>query len=322
MVVTENEGDGAAVPPALGLLAELGACEAWVLSTYSGCDIRCTYCIVSAQGRSVPRFDAAQTAARLRAELDEFPSPPGLFVGAFVDAYPSVEPHYRVTRAALEVLVERDLAFELITKGAGVLLDIDLFQSHRRGHVQISLCSLDEDAIREVDPGAPSAIERLAIIDRMVAVGVKVRLQISPWIPGMSDVEALVQRVDPSVSVQVTPLRLPRHLQTTPLGRRFRQVDVNDAYRREFERVGPRPNVLWSRPPALDGAPAHITDNLGSRDPSDWRPAEIAPRPGAFTPTMRRRARPLRLELLRQHPTADLSKSSEPLSCIEQSRPH
>jgi len=274
----------------------------WNLSTYSGCDIECIYCIVYAKGRSVPLYPADEVAARLRYELDDFADPPRLGVGGYSDAYPSVEPHYRVTRAALEVLVERNLEFQLVTKGAGVVLDTDLFQSHRCGHLQISLCSLDESAIAKIDPGAPTATERLAVVQHMVDAGVHVRVQVAPWIPGITDVDSLLARLDPTVGVQVTPLRLPPYLRHTPLGRAFTQAEVNDAYSREYERVGPRPNVLWSRPPPLDGAPVHINDNLGSNEPSDWTPAPASPRAGADAAAMRRRARSVRLDLLRQHP--------------------
>jgi Radical SAM superfamily len=294
-----------AVRSAPPLFAELGAIDGWALSTYSGCDIACTYCIVNAQGRSVPRYPAGEVAERLRCELDDFADPPRLCFGAYNDAYPSVEPHYRVTRAALEVLVERGLEFTVVTKGAGVVLDTDLFQSHRRGHLQISLCSLDERAIAEIDPGAPTANERLAVIQHMVDAGVRVLLQISPWIPGITDVDLLLAQRDPTVAVQITPLRLPSYLRNTPLGRAFSQAEVNDAFQREYERVGSRPNVLWSRPPALDGSPPHIDHNLGSHEPSDWTRAPASPRAGADPVAPRRRARGVRLDLLRRHPIRD-----------------
>ena len=288
--------------PAPHLVSEAAACESWNISTYSGCDIACTYCIVNAQGRSVPLYAADEVAARLRSELDDFADPPRLIVGAYGDGYPSVEPRYRVTRVALEVLVERDLEFQVVTKGAGVVLDTDLFQSHSRGHLNISLCSLDEGAIAEIDPGAPTASHRLAVIQHMVDAGVRVRVQIAPWIPGITDVDLLLARLDATVGVQITPLRVPPYLQSTPLGRAFTQTEINEAYQREYVRVGPRPNVRWARPPALDGAPPHLDHNLGSPKPSDWTPAPASPKAGVDAAVMRRRERGIRVELLRRHP--------------------
>jgi DNA repair photolyase len=281
----------------------MGPCDSWNLTTYSGCDIACTYCIVNAQGRSVPAYPADEVADRLRAELDDFATPPRLGVGAFTDAYPSVESEYRVTRAALEVFVERDLEFTLVTKGGAVVLDTDLFQAHPRAHLQISLCSVDEEAIAEIDPGAPSAAERLTIIRHMVRAGVKVHLQIAPWIPGITDVEQLLAAVPTRVvGVTITPLRLPAYLHHTAFGRALTQTEINDAFHREFERIGPRFNVRWSRPPGLDGTAPHINNNLGSEAPGDWTPAPESPRAGADASVMQRLAQGFRVDILRRHP--------------------
>ncbi len=64
------------VRPPPPLLAELAVIDGWILSTYSGCDIACTYCITTAQGRSVPLYLAGEIAERLRSELDDFADPP------------------------------------------------------------------------------------------------------------------------------------------------------------------------------------------------------------------------------------------------------
>ena len=90
------------------------------------------------------------------------------------------------------------------------------------------------------------------------------RLQVTPWIPGVIDVRALRERVDRDI-VQVTPLRLPSHLARA---------------KRALNPVGQMRNVRWSRPPPLDGSPPHIVDNLGQRTRSDWTPAPTAPDPG------------------------------------------
>jgi DNA repair photolyase len=179
----------------------------------------------------------------------------------------------------MEVLADRKLAFTTVTKGVTVVRDIDLFV-HHGVEIQISLCSVDEGALSRLEPGAPTAEARLAALHHLAANGVRVRLQATPWIPGVSDLGALLDRVDPSIEVTTTPLRLPSYL--TRAQRMFdcAQAEVNEAFRREYERVGPRPNLRWSKPPALDGAPPHISDQFGQRVMKDWTPAPPAPDPG------------------------------------------
>jgi hypothetical protein len=82
--------------------------DAWALDTYVACDIRCTYCITSAQGRSTPRVAPELAAERLGEELDAIGDNGRLGVGTSCDAYPGPECELGVTRRALEVLAATD----------------------------------------------------------------------------------------------------------------------------------------------------------------------------------------------------------------------
>jgi len=253
--------------------------DSWAVNTYAACDIRCTYCITSAQGRSVPRVPPGELAAQLRRELDQVGEIDRLTVGPYCDVYPGPEAELGITRRALEVLDERELSFRLITKGTTVVRDADLLT--RPGNlIQVSLTTLDDRAIARLEPGAPPAAARLDALHELASRGIAVCLQATPWIPGVTDIRALRERVDRDIVIRVTPLRLPSHLARATRALDLTQAEVNDAYRREYERVGPMRNVRWSRPPPLDGSPPHIVDNLGQRTRSDWTPAPTAPDPG------------------------------------------
>jgi hypothetical protein len=80
---------------------------------------------------------------------------------------------------------------------------------------------------------------------------VDVNVDASPWIPGVSRLEELLDRLPAGVGVQVTPLDL-RHLggRITLLGRALAQADVNASYAVERRRLGDRPGVLWKDAPA------------------------------------------------------------------------
>ena len=261
--------------------------DAWAINTYAACDIRCTYCITSAQGRSEPRVPPDELASQLRHELDQIGEVDRLVVGPYCDVYPSPEAQLGITRQALEVLDERELSFRLVTKGTTVVRDADLL-TRPDNLIQISLITLDDDAIAWLEPGAPSAAARLDALHELASRGVEVLVQATPWIPGITDVRALRRRVDRDIAIQVTPLRLPPHLARATRALDLTQDEVNDAYRREYERIGPLRRVRWSRPPPLDGSPPHIVDNLGASVVSDWTPALIAPVPGPRRSWMKR----------------------------------
>lgn len=254
--------------------------DAWALNTYTACDIRCSYCITRAQGVSTPRRHPERMAQEVRRELAAIDDIKRIVVGCYADAYPGPEAELGVTRAALEVLVEHDLDFRLVTKGTTVARDVDLFQ-HPKTLIQVSVTTADAATAERIEPGAASPEDRLAIAHDLAAQGVRVVVQVSPWIPGVTDVAALLDRISPWLRVQITPLRLPAHLTRARRAFPFSQAEVNEAYQREFERVGPRVRVHWSRPPRLDGAPPYIRDNIGQVSPTDWNPAAIAPDPGS-----------------------------------------
>jgi DNA repair photolyase len=197
------------VDRALPLVERHTVSDAWAVNTYVACDIRCTHCITSAQGRSTPRYPADAVARQLRQELD---------------------------------------------------------------------------AIEEVDRPDWSPVRqrqaRASGLHGLAARGVRVLVQATPWIPGITDVLALRKRIDGTIPIQVTPLRLPTHLSRATRSLGLTQTQVNDAYGREYERVGPLPKVRWSRPPPIDGTAPHIIDNIGRFTMSDWTPAPTAPDPG------------------------------------------
>lgn len=260
--------------------------DSWAVNTYAACDIRCTYCITSAQGRSTPRVPAGGVAQRLREELDAVGEIDRLVVGPYCDVYPGPERELGVTRRALDVLAARELGFNLVTKGTTVVRYADLFR-HPATSIQISLNTLEDGAIARLELGAPTTDERLGALHALADRGVRVVVQATPWIPGVTDVLALRKRVDPAIPLMVTPLRLPAHLDRATRALGLTQAEVNDAYHREYERIAPLPGVRWSRPPPLDGRPPHIRDNLGRQERSDWSPAPVAPDPGPRRPWMR-----------------------------------
>ena len=251
------------IPPLLG----------YGLQTYDHCDLRCVYCITGVQGVSTPRVPPGAVAERLRIELGEREPGTHIVVGALCDAYPRAEAELGVTREALEALVALGQPFRVITKGTTVERDLDLLGAHRRNKLVMSLCAVDDAVLRTVDPAAPAAAARIEVLHRARDAGIKVELSAAPWIPGVTDVEAIVAAVGPDVSVRVTPVRVEdEHVRDTPFGRRHDQREVNAAYVAEHQRVGTRQRLRWSPPPALDGSAPHLISLLG-RSELDGRTA-------------------------------------------------
>jgi DNA repair photolyase len=251
------------------LLKYMAPCETWALSTYKACEFRCVYCITGAQGTSAPQYPKAQVAVQLRRELGAIDAEASIGVGSLCDAYPSVELRYGVTRAAIEELIAQRRRFVIVTKGSAILRDRDLLASYSQASVTVSLCSVNEKALRRVDPKAPGAAERLEVIHTLAASGVRVILSAAPWIPGVSDAQALIACVDERIPIRFGVLNvLSPEVAATAYGRRFTQQAVNESFMREFQRTEPRRNVSWLRPVPADGSSRRdpLRDFLDNRE--------------------------------------------------------
>jgi DNA repair photolyase len=221
----------------------------WSVTPYDRCDFRCVYCCTSMQGVSEPTLAPDEIDAAVEAMLDQVPADDLLIFGAYSDAYPSVEGAEGLTRSILERVVELGRRFSIVTKGTAVLRDIDLLQrSPVEPLVQISICSTDEAALAVLDPGAPTGEERFAIIDELHAAGIRVELNALPYLPDVSDLEAMFARLPDGVAAVVAPLAFGDRPSLRLLGRTYRRDEVWARYLDDHRRLGHLEQTSWVQP--------------------------------------------------------------------------
>lgn len=233
----------------MGMFASIG-CGMWSLTPYDECDFRCLYCCTKVQGTSKPAVAPAEFLTQLRQHLDAAQWLDLVIVGAFCDAYSPAEERYGLTRQAIEELARRRRRFVICTKSTTVLRDLDLFREQRfRCQVYISICSLDEAMLRRLDPGAPSAEERLATLWTLHDAGIDARVNVLPWIPGITDTPALIARIPAEAEIVVGPLAVGVDRDSMSLlGKRYRREEINELYMAEYRRYGHIANTSWVRP--------------------------------------------------------------------------
>jgi DNA repair photolyase len=186
---------------------------------------------------------------RWAAALAEVPVEDLLIVGAFSDAYPSVEAAEGLTRQLLAHMVEQDRWFTIVTKSDLVLRDLDLIRAGgERTVVTISLCTTDEAALRAMEPGAPTGARRVEVIHRLHDAGVRVQLNALPWIPGVTDTAGLLERLPPGVRATFSPLATGASETRRVLGRTYSRPEVWEAYLAEYQAFGHLPWTSWIRP--------------------------------------------------------------------------
>jgi len=181
---------------------------AWSLNPYTGCSHACTYCFArqyhALRGRDTGAgFDREIEVKKnflevLRLELRRLRLRELVALGTGTDPYQPCEGRYRLTRGALEALIESPLPLIVITKGTLVVRDIDLLVKLSRVvdvRICVSIGAIDADIARTAEPEAPPPGARLEAVRRMRAAGLRAGVLAAPILPDLTDSDASLEAV-------------------------------------------------------------------------------------------------------------------------------
>ena len=173
------------------------------VNAYRGCEHGCVYCFarpshnylgLSAGLDFETKITAKPNAANvLRTELAR-PSYrcAVIAMGTNTDPYQPLERTMGITRSMLDVLSQCHHPVSIVTKGAGILADLDVLRSLAERNlvaVFISLTTLDAGLASTLEPRASRPARRLRTIETLAKAGIPVGVLTSPMIPGLNDHE-------------------------------------------------------------------------------------------------------------------------------------
>jgi DNA repair photolyase len=178
----------------------------WSLNPYRGCAHGCHYCYARATHRylnvdsdagfSAALFAKTNIAEVLRRELSARSWRRELVsIGTATDPYQPIEGRYRLSRACLAALLDFRTPVSVVTKGTLVLRDADLLQALAErdlAAVCISVPTVDAELARLTEPGTAPPVQRLKVVERLVARGVRAGVLMAPLLPGLTADEAHV----------------------------------------------------------------------------------------------------------------------------------
>ena len=173
------------------------------INPYRGCEHGCIYCFarpshayvdlspgIDFETRLTVKTNAPALLRKALAGRSYRCSP--IVLGTNTDPYQPIERQYRVTRELLGILDECRHPVSIITKGSGILRDLDLLTSLARDNlvsVMVSLTSMDAGLKRSLEPRAASPQRRLHVMRTLAENGVPVGALIAPVIPALTDHE-------------------------------------------------------------------------------------------------------------------------------------
>jgi DNA repair photolyase len=173
------------------------------VNAYRGCEHGCVYCYARtthsyldlSPGRDFETeiFYKPDAVALLRSEL----AAPGyraspLALGTNTDPYQPVERRLGITRGILELMLEWRHPVTIVTKGAGILRDLDLLTALAELELveaHVSLTTLDNDLKRKLEPRTAGPAQRLNMIQQLSARGIPTGVLTAPIIPALNDHE-------------------------------------------------------------------------------------------------------------------------------------
>ena len=168
------------------------------VNPYVGCTHACKYCYASFMKRFTNHPEEWGTFL----DVKYWPSIKNsqkycgkeLFFGSVTDPYNPQEETYRRTRSLLEQLQGSGIKLSIQTKSDLVLRDIDLIKTFPDARVGFSINTLDEDFKNDMDQ-AVSIERRIAAMKVLHDEGIRTTCFISPIFPGITDCEAIIDRV-------------------------------------------------------------------------------------------------------------------------------
>jgi DNA repair photolyase len=200
------------------------------INPYRGCEHGCVYCYsrpshaylglspgLDFETRIFAKHNAAELLRKELAAPNYRCS--SIALGANTDPYQPAERELRITRSILEVLVECEHPFTIVTKGALVERDIDLIApmaAKDLARVYVSVTNLDAELARKLEPRASAPYRRLEAIKRLVAAGIPSGVLVAPVIPFITDrhMEEILERAREAGATEAgyILLRLPHEV--------------------------------------------------------------------------------------------------------------
>lgn len=168
------------------------------VNPYVGCTHACKYCYASFMKRFTnhPEPWGAFLDVKYWPEIKNPEKYAGkeLFISSVTDPYNPQEEKFRRTRALLEQLAGSGVRLSIQTKSDLVLRDMDLIREFPDARVGFSINTLDEDFRADMDRAA-SIERRLAAMKELHDAGIRTSCFMSPMFPGITEVEAIIDRV-------------------------------------------------------------------------------------------------------------------------------
>ncbi len=173
----------------------------YVINPYVGCTHKCIYCYAC----FMHRFCNINEEWGNYIIIKHFPDIENkklvniagktILLSSVTDPYQPLNVKYQNTKKVLSALCNTSAKIEILTKSKDVLQDLSILRRMNHITVGMSLSTLDDRISRLVEPGASASSQRISALKRLHDEGIRCYAFISPIIPYVTDVYALIDCV-------------------------------------------------------------------------------------------------------------------------------
>jgi len=190
---------------AFGLEGQPGGGSVTVVDPYDGCQLHCPYCFqLNDADWNRDIYVKVNLPEVLQEQAADRPASDPLYVGSRCDPYMPLEDTYRLTQKCLEVMGAGQYPVFITTKADNGLVLRDLELLRRLGSCLTVLMGLAHVA----QAGKGPDNRNIQVANALLDGGITVWAFITPILPYIMDVDAMIQALDPAIPVYLDKLRV------------------------------------------------------------------------------------------------------------------
>jgi DNA repair photolyase len=165
------------------------------LNPYVGCQFGCTYCYVRffVKDKDHAWGDFVRTRDHLLTRLPKDITKIGatrLVIGTMTDPYQPIEKEEKLTRSALEILLDHQTQMNkvgIFTRSPLVLRDAELIKRLPRGRVHFTITPYPREILKIIEPIPVMTEARFRTVKALKQAGIRVHVSVAPALPIISE---------------------------------------------------------------------------------------------------------------------------------------
>lgn len=182
-----------------------------IIDPYDGCTVMCPYCFQMEDKRwNKDLIVKKNIPVLIKEKLNNWDRNKTIFIGSRCDPYLNIEEKYELTRKCLIELSELKIPVMITTKAHYkiILRDIELLKNYKADMtILLGLSNLNQfsncDNNYETD--------NIKLANYIFEQGIKVWTYITPVLPGITDVEEMISRLNKNIPIFLDELRIEKN---------------------------------------------------------------------------------------------------------------